>query len=139
MSTIGGVRYQENRPSLIIIGLFVLLEMFVTIHVVLMGFNIVHFILAGFGLLAFLFLFRLKIVIDDECVLLSWGIGAFCRDIAVGDMRAFTLAPNRNIAAWIYNPFGEQIVVIELRAGGRVLVPVTEPKKVMEMLGSKHR
>lgn len=133
----GKRRYFENRTSVVVIGLTILGEALVIIHLLLASVTLIHAVLAGAFLLFFLFLYRLQIVIDQNAVQLTWGVGAFVKEVAVGDMKSIVLIPNRRISTWLYNPLAELVVAIQLRRGGVVAFAVREPKKVLEILSQR--
>lgn len=67
----------------------------------------------------------------------SYGIGAIGGSIPFGAIDQTAVLPNRFFTTWIYNPKGENVLVVALRDGRRIKLTSTEPRKIAQMIAAR--
>jgi hypothetical protein len=91
------------------------------------------------AILTFLLLFQIHITIDRVAIQISYGVGLLSRRIELAQVTNTAIEANDKVFAWFYQPFRDGCLVLSLRGGSRVALPVREQRKIAEMLRVKDR
>ena len=141
----GSVLYEEVRISHVIVlgtilllsGFGVLLVMTTESHLfesttsyVAVGGLVVVFILG----LAF---FRVRLTVLGSGILFTYGIGLFESHVEFAAIRNAISGPNASLKSWLYAPLSPEVVVLTLRSGEVMHLPVEEPRRVLDVLRAR--
>ena len=91
------------------------------------------------AIVLFLLLFQIHITIDRVAIQISYGVGLLSRTIELAHITNTAIEANDKALAWFYQPFRDGCLVLTLRGGSRVALPVREQRKIAEMLRVKDR
>jgi hypothetical protein len=131
------IRYRDVRLAYPLFPLFFLAGAGVIMHAWLYGMSFWHLFVGTLAIFAMLLTFCVTITIDQHSIFLSWGIGLVADEMPLATVERCQITSNRYLSTWIYTPRSENILVLLLRGGGRVVLPVSEPKRVMGLLNVK--
>lgn len=88
-------------------------------------------------LMLFLLSFRMVVVVDNEVILLSYGIGLFVTEIDLFSVERSSIEPNNFVRAWFYRPTAQNVLLVHLRGGGKVAIPTDTPKDLAQIINFK--
>ena len=130
--------FYETSYSPLTIGTAVLLEIIAA--ALALSFGGPRFILI-YSLVPLFFLFNVfsvTVAIDDEAVRVRYGIGIFGSTIPFEVIQNLDVV-RANLISWLYNPGQEDVLKIVLRYGGETLVPLGDPRRLIELISGGMR
>ena len=123
----------EYRTSWIVIGVFVVMAL------VLSFLGWVYFGLVGLcvflAVLTFLFVncFSLQILIADGALRVIYGVGLISWTVFLEEIQSCDVIPNNSLL-WVYAPAQSHVLQLYLRNGGRLVVGLGDPQRIMELI-----
>lgn len=62
-------------------------------------------------------------------------------EVELHEITGYHIEKNRNLLSWMYNPFGQASLSVDLRSGGRLHLATDNPKLLQEVtkMGSRKR
>lgn len=72
--------------------------------------------------------YSMRISVDQETVVLSYGLGVLQRVFDRHSVERFQVVKNDKVLGWLYNPRGDTVLIVQLRGGLEFVLPAASPK-----------
>ncbi len=77
--------------------------------------------------------YAIKISVDQQTLLVMYGIGFIAREFDLHSIASFDMVENHSLHS-IYNPTGNKLPCIRFRDGRSLTLPVTDARRLAEVL-----
>jgi len=98
----------------------------------------VALLLAFIPIMIVLCFFSLRVVIDYDLLVTTYGVGLITRSVPFELIQSYEVVPNMSLS-WVYSPTQEYVLKIFLRNGDSFRIGVGDPGRLMELISSSLR
>lgn len=130
--------YYWHGYSLVIVGLALLLLILIGINILLTELSVIHFPFIMVLVLIVGFFYSMTIIVEEGRVIVKYGVGLFVTEIDFHSIGNYRFDKNNYFRAWLYNPMGDKTLVLELRGGTSLVLPIDDPKHFQEVTRIKY-
>lgn len=139
MADSAGVRYDKFSLSLPVVAVVILFEFICICFSIFGSHNIGLFIVEVAGFILLLNFYCIRIVLDDEVILVSYGLGIFRKALDIHSITSASVVENEGFVAWIFNPWATHAVKLSTRDGGRVTIATDDSTRILEIVSGSVR
>ncbi len=129
--------YYDTRYSVPVFVFFILGILAIILCIYMNGMKLPYIALIFLDFFLFSLFCCVRITADHDFITGSYGIGLFRYEIGIGEVRGFSIKPNRYFTAWLYNPLGQSALQLNFRDGSSKVIPCDDPKKLATFLRLK--
>ena len=129
--------YYDTRYSVPVFIFFILGIFAIVACIYLNGMRLPYVAFVFFDFLFFALFCCVRITADHDNISGSYGIGLFKFEIGIGEVKSFSIKPNRFFTAWLYNPLGQWALQLHFRDGSSKALPTDDPKRLAVFLRLK--
>jgi hypothetical protein len=132
-------RYDKSFTSPIVLGVSLAMTALLGFLAFVAANGFVYWILLVTVWFLLLNFFCCRVTVDEELVIVRYGIGLFQRSFTRHSVQSFYTSQNEKIIAWIYRPFAETSLVVIIRGDIEVSLPASSPKELADIIDNSGR
>lgn len=129
--------YYDTRYSVPVFVFFLLGILAIIVYISMNGMKLPCIVFIFLDFFFFSLFCCVRITADHDYISGSYGIGVFNYEIGIGEVKGFSIKPNRFFTAWIYNPLGQSALQLHFRDGRSKALPCDDPKRLAVFLRLK--
>ena len=129
--------YQDERISIPLIVLFLLLESFVALSAYVNGLGAGSLLVGLVILVLYSLIFSLNIFVTSDYLIFSYGFGLIQTVNQRNALENHKVEPNSKLITWVYDPFSADVVSVAVRGAGKIYIPTANASKLLAALRSR--
>ena len=132
------ILYRWSRASRALAFLFLSAEAYCAFMIYMGGHQLFYLIIGFLALSFYGFVYNITVIVDGHGLIVTYGIGILNTEIDTSAIDKTQIDKNTGVTPVIYNPFGENSLLIHLRGGDIFRVPCDDVKKLQHSLSRRY-
>lgn len=130
--------YRWSKISWLLFLVVFSIEVYCVFMLYIRGVNVIYIGIGFLAIAVFGFFYNITVAVDGHGLITTFGIGLIRTEIDVGAIDTTHISKNNKLVPMLYNPLGENSLLIKLRGGETYSVPCDNVKLLQQKLERRY-